>query len=156
MFTRTHDDTGYAAEGVIAAPVDWAFSALTTLDGLGGWWTPSVTGTATAGGEVTFGFDDQRIVMRVDRAVDRTEVVWTCLVHDKFPDWEGTTVRFEFEPIDGGTTALHFRHVGLVPVLECHGQCSRGWDHYLVSLAAYAVDGRGSPWGTATWRPATA
>jgi uncharacterized protein YndB with AHSA1/START domain len=156
MFTRIQDDTGYAADGVIDAPVGRVFGALTTLDGLAGWWTPSVTGTPGAGGEITFGFGDQRIVMRVERADEPTEVMWTCLVHDKFPDWEGTTVRFELGPVDRESTELHFHHVGLVPALECHGQCSLGWDHYLASLTAYAVAGIGSPWGTATWRPAPA
>jgi uncharacterized protein YndB with AHSA1/START domain len=132
------------------------FGALTTLDGLAGWWTPAVTGTPTTGGDVTFGFDTQRIVMRVDRADAPTGVVWTCTVHDKFPDWEGTTVHFGLEPVGDAMTALRFRHVGLVPVLDCHGQCSRGWDHYLDSLAAYSAEGRGRPWRTATWRPAPA
>ena len=156
MFTRTHNDTGYAADGVIDAPADRVFGALTTLDGLAGWWTPAVAGTPEAGGEITFGFDDQRIVMRVDRSDAPNEVMWTCLVHDKFADWQGTTIRFELGPVDDTSTGLHFHHVGLVPVLECHGQCSLGWDHYLASLTAYAVGGSGSPWGTATWRPAPA
>ena len=154
MITRTHDDAGYAADGDIAGPIRRVFEALTTLDGLAGWWTPSVTGTPTAGGETTFGFGDEQVVMRVDRADPPTVVRWTCLVHDKFPDWEGTTINFDLKPLDAGSTGLRFRHVGLVPVLECHGQCSRGWDHYLNSLAGYAVAGAGSPWETATWRPA--
>ena len=63
MITRTLDDAGYAADGDIAGPIRRVFEALTTLDGLAGWWTPSVTGTPTAGGETTFGFGDERVVM---------------------------------------------------------------------------------------------
>jgi uncharacterized protein YndB with AHSA1/START domain/DNA-binding transcriptional ArsR family regulator len=155
--TRTEpaDADGHAVEVIIAAPRDRVFEALTTLDGLAGWWTPAVTGSAEEGGEITFGFGEERIVMRVDRAVGPESVAWTCLVHTKFAEWEDTTLRFELSQHAGDSTRLEFRHVGLVPELECHAVCSRGWDQYVGSLAAHVSGDGGSPWGTPTWRPAT-
>jgi len=75
---RFRDDEGYAAELAVGAPPEGILEALTTLDGLAGWWTPTVSGSPTAGGEITFGFADQKVARRVDRA-DLTSVAWTCL-----------------------------------------------------------------------------
>ena len=38
-------------------------------------------------------------------------------------------------PVDGDASELTFRHVGLTSELECIDMCTRGWDHYLASLA---------------------
>ena len=149
------DANGYAAQVAIAAPRDRVVEALTTLDGLRGWWTPAVTGSTQTGGEITFGFGDERVVMRVDRVDVPVSVVWTCLVHTKFGEWEDTTLHFELSEQADGSTGLMFRHVGLVPELECHALCSRGWDQYLGSLAAHVVGDGGSPWGSPRWQPAT-
>ena len=37
-------DDGYATSAVSAAPVSAVLDALTTLDGLAGWWMPDVSG----------------------------------------------------------------------------------------------------------------
>jgi uncharacterized protein YndB with AHSA1/START domain len=146
---------GFHNEVVIAAPPEKVFDALTTLEGLAGWWTPVVAGSATPGGEVTFGFGDQRIVMRVDVVVPAQQVSWTCLGHSKFSEWDGTRLSFELHP-QNGLTVLAFEHAGLVSDLVCYPDCSVGWAHYLHSLAAYAATGRGMPWRTPGWRPARA
>jgi hypothetical protein len=82
--------------------------------------------------------------------------VWTCLSHTRFPEWQHTTLFFDMLPHHDGTTGLVFRHLGLVPDLECHSLCANGWDHYLASLAGHVAGGGGSPWRSPTWRPASA
>jgi uncharacterized protein YndB with AHSA1/START domain len=145
------DAGSYAGEVDIAAPRERVLAALTTLDGLEGWWTPEVTGSPAAGGELTFTFDDRRqdISMRVERA-DSGSVVWTCLGYPKFPEWAGTTLAFELRG-EGDTTHLEFHHFGLTPTCDCYGLCSRGWDHYLASIKAYVETGTGNPWGSDEW-----
>jgi uncharacterized protein YndB with AHSA1/START domain len=147
---------GFATERVIAAVPDRVFGALTTVDGLAGWWTPAVSGKADPGGEITFSFGDERIVMWVDEVERPRRVAWSCRRHTKFPDWDGTRLTFDLHPAseDHSSTSLVFEHAGLVPKLDCFSLCSAGWDHYLASLAAYAAGGRGVPWRTAGWRPA--
>jgi uncharacterized protein YndB with AHSA1/START domain/DNA-binding transcriptional ArsR family regulator len=150
--TMLEADAGsYAGEVDIAAPRERVLAALTTLDGLEGWWTPEVTGSPAAGGELTFTFDDRRqdISMRVERA-DSGSVVWTCLGYPKFPEWAGTTLAFELRG-EGDTTHLEFHHFGLTPTCDCYGLCSRGWDHYLASIKAYVETGTGNPWGSDEW-----
>ena len=153
MITRLTENGGYATVATIAAPAARVFEALTTLDGLAGWWTPAVTGSPLAGGELTFRFGDQRVVMRVDRA-DPAGVRWLCIEHNALDEWPGTTLTFDLRSQDDDTTVLTFRHIGLVPALDCYGHCEQGWDRFMGSLAAYA-DGRGgAPWSSETQRPA--
>jgi uncharacterized protein YndB with AHSA1/START domain len=137
----------YAARLALGAPPARAFEALTTLEGLGGWWTPTVSGNPLAPGRVTFGFDglDETIVMRVDEAVAARRVVWTCLRNDGHPEWIGTRIVFQLEDARDGDSVLLFRHEGLLPLLDCYDVCETGWDHFLVSLADYAATGSGSP-----------
>jgi uncharacterized protein YndB with AHSA1/START domain len=148
------DAISYAGGLDVEAPLGRVFAALTTLDGLAGWWVPDVTGSPAPGGELTFAFDDQRIRMRVERADPSGSVVWTCLEHTKFPEWSGTTLTFDLRP-DGTArsdgTHVEFHHFGLVPTCDCYGTCSRGWDHYLGSLAALVETGTGSSWGSDGW-----
>src|SRR5581483_5950040 len=112
--------------------------SLTSLEGLASWWTSAVDGDPRPGGELRFGFAEQHIHLRVDRA-DPKQVVWTCLRHDKFPEWTDTTITFD---LVGGT----FTHEGLIPSCDCYGMCSGGWNHYLRSLELVASGQPGEPW----------
>ena len=102
---------------VNAAP-DTVFDALTTVAGLGAWWT-RVTGSGDAGGELRFFFSHpDPCVMRVDEATRPSVVRWTVTSCDFLPDWVGTRPAFTIVPVDG-TTELRFRHHGLTAELEC-------------------------------------
>jgi uncharacterized protein YndB with AHSA1/START domain len=137
----------YALEARFAVARERVFDALTTLEGLAGWWTSLVSGTPTAGGEVEFAFAglDEKIVMRVDDAQPPSKVIWTCLAHTGHPEWQGTTIVFELAQDEADAGLLRFRHVGLTPVLSCYETCESGWDHFLESLLRYAQYGDGSP-----------
>jgi uncharacterized protein YndB with AHSA1/START domain len=147
----------FEEELVIAASPAMVFEALCTLEGLASWWTPAVGGHPGTGGELIFAFDDQRIVMRVDRAEPARLVAWTCIRHTKFPEWDGTAVTFTLGPGDDAhaSTGLRFEHAGLVTELDCYPDCSAGWHHYLASLSAHASGGEGMPWRSPAWRPAS-
>src|SRR6202012_5898781 len=105
---------GFCAEVGITASPGRVYEALTTLDGLAGWWTPMVTGDPHAGGQVGFGFGNQRIVMRGTEATCPTRVRWACLEHSKFPEWDGTNLRFDLRPDDQGGGVVTFEHAGLL------------------------------------------
>jgi uncharacterized protein YndB with AHSA1/START domain len=127
-------------EVTVDAPPAKVIEALTTTEGLAGWWTPA---PELRGDRLTLRFDDQRIVMRVDEAGPST-VAWTCLEHSAFPEWRGTTLRFALS--GAGPTTLRFAHLGLEPECDCYGACSVGWDRYLASLARHAAGAGGTPW----------
>jgi uncharacterized protein YndB with AHSA1/START domain len=136
---------------VKAAP-DALFDALTSVSGLAAWWT-SVTGSGAAGGELRFVFDHpEPCVMRVDEASRPTSVRWTVTDCGFLPDWVGTRPTFTITPVDGEGAELRFRHHGLTAELDCIDMCTRGWDHFLASLRAYAETGRGMPHGSSADR----
>ena len=150
------DELAYAATIDIGAAPERVYDALTTTEGLEGWWTPTVTGSSEPGDELGFRFDDQEMRMRVVRASRPDTVVWTCVGHTKFAEWVGTTLTFTLHDGilhdgDRDTTRLEFHHFGLAPTCDCYGTCSRGWDHYLASIRAYAETGTGNPWGSEEW-----
>ena len=139
--------TDYQKTLRVSAPAEALFEALTTVAGLAGWWT-RVTGSGEAGGVLEFFFDPpDPCVMHVDEATRPTFVQWTvtaCFL----ADWVGTRPTFTIAPIGEGECELHFRHHGLTSALECIEDCTRGWDHFLVSLRQYAEVGRGMPVGS--------
>jgi uncharacterized protein YndB with AHSA1/START domain len=139
-------DSDLVREFEVDVPPERVFDALTTLDGLAGWWTTLLAGDPAAGGQVEFRFRgmDEKIVMRVDEASRPTRVGWTCLAHSGHPEWEGTTIAFELLRLNG-LTCLRFRHAGLTVDLDCYKVCKAGWDRFLASLLDYAATGHGRP-----------
>jgi uncharacterized protein YndB with AHSA1/START domain len=140
-------DQDYQYSVTLTASPDVVFEALTTAEGLAGWWTP-VTGDGGTGGELTFSFGPAaQAVMRVDAAERGTGVRWTNLACH-VEDWVGTTVHFDIAARPTGGTELRFRHAGLTPRLECYRDCENGWDHFIPSLRAYVETGTGNPNGS--------
>lgn len=145
--TGSPQGDGYEAEIAIDAPCRRVFEAITTLEGLVGWWATSATGSGSPGAKFELGFAglDETITWRVDTVVAPSLVAWTCISHTGLPDWDGTKVVFELSEHDTALTVLKFRHIGLVPELDCFEQCHAGWEHFLPSLRAYAEQGQGTP-----------
>src|SRR5664279_4362119 len=96
-------DQDYQSRLTLAASADAVFEALTTTEGLAGWWPP-VTGDGLTNGELTFSFGPaSQAVMRVDAAERGVGVRWTnlaCIVED----WVGTTLHFDIEATPTGGT----------------------------------------------------
>ena len=140
IMQRTDDGDGYGAQLSIAAPRARVHEALTTISGIAGWWfTRDVSGSAAAGGEfrVEWGDGTADFVARVE-AAGPASVRWKCLAKKPEPEWVGTEISFELSELDSDSTAVTFRHSGLVPSLECFEQCEAGWDQVLQSFARYA------------------
>jgi uncharacterized protein YndB with AHSA1/START domain len=148
----------YQRELALSAPVARVFDAIATEEGVRGWWSTDVTGSAAVGDVLRFGFTlpthAEWIVMRVDAAVRTSLVRWTCVAQyvapvglSKHDEWVGTEVNFRLTPTGPSTCALEFSHVGLTPALECYSVCSNGWDYFLASLVSLVERGAGDPYG---------
>jgi len=142
-------DADFEATMTFNSPPAAVFEALTTASGLASWWAP-VSGSGLAGGELTFVFGGQPVVMRVDEAERPSVVRWTTVASEPLPDWVGTVISFDISPDQNGGSRLHFRHAGLTPRLECFTECRKGWEQYLPSLVGYVDSGHGNPFGSAT------
>jgi hypothetical protein len=145
VIQRTDDADGYGAQLSIAAPRTVVREALTTITGIAGWWlTQDVTGSAADGGEFTvvWGGGTAELVAHVT-AAEPASVHWKCVAKKPESEWVGTEISFELAEEGTDSTAVTFRHKGLVPNLECFDKCEAGWDQVLKSLAVYAAGADG-------------
>ncbi|MFI8454545.1 SRPBCC domain-containing protein [Kitasatospora sp. NPDC085464] len=128
--------------GVTASP-DAVYTALTTVDGLTGWWTEDTEGEAGVGGVVRFrfgppgGFD-----MKVLETEPGHHVLWEVI--DGPEEWIGTRIRFDLKQEDDFTIVL-FRHEGWREPVEFMYHCSTKWATFLMSLKGMLETGTGEP-----------
>lgn len=117
-----------------------------------GWWSEEIEGdTDKPGAEFKFHYKDaHRSTHKITEFVPDKKVVWHTtdsrinFVKDK-AEWNGTDVIFEITG-KGDMTELRFTHVGLVPAIECYGQCSGAWGFYInESLRSLITTGKGQP-----------
>lgn len=142
----------YQQSLVLEADSATVYAALTTPEGLRGWWTQDCDVQTEPGGTIRFRFECGHKEMRIERLEPGREVRWLCTgAHSaaarltRRDEWVGTQLVFRLTPQGNGRTRLDFEHIGLVPALECYGLCSDGWQYYLGSLQQFAETGRGTP-----------
>ena len=123
--------------GIDAKP-ERVFAALTTIEGVRGWWQSKATGNASVGGLINFGFCD----MQVLTAEPDTLVSWRCTRGP--PEWLGTDVSFRLEWKEGQTFVL-FKHAGWKEPVEFMHHCSTKWATFLFSLRDFVERGKGTP-----------
>jgi uncharacterized protein YndB with AHSA1/START domain len=118
------------------------YEALTTVDGLAGWWTEDTYGDAEVGGVVGFRFEPGSFDIKVLEAQPAEHVLWEVV---KGPDeWVGTRIRFDLKEEDGFTIVL-FRHEGWKEPVEFMHHCSTKWAVFLMSLKKLVETGKGEP-----------
>ena len=128
--------------GIKASP-ESVYAALTTLEGLAGWWTPQTAGDPGKGGTIEFRFGEWGGPdMHVTEATLARRVEWR-VVRGK-GQWEGTTISFELEPA-GEHTGVRFRHAGFATEEADFAHVSAKWVVFLLSLKAFVERGQGTP-----------
>jgi len=122
--------------GVDARP-ERVFAALTTVDGLRGWWVSQTAGDAGVGGTIDFGF----CRMQVEEAV-LDLVRWHCVQGPE--EWVGTSVTFDLVWKEAQTFVL-FKHANWKNPVEFMHHCSTKWATFLLSLRDLLETGTGRP-----------
>ena len=128
--------------GVRSGSADDVYDALTTVEGLSGWWTGDTKGDAAKGGVVQFRFPPGGFDMSVVETVPGERVRWDVI--DGPEEWVGTSVNFDLRQDDDHTTVL-FTHEGWKEPVEFMHHCSTKWAVYLLSLKSLVETGTGSP-----------
>ncbi len=126
----------------IKAPAAKVFQAVSTRDGLKGWWTIHVDGVSEEGKQLTFRFPDQGPVMEVLELIPDEFIKWKCV--DGIDDWKNTIVTFEMEEQDGGTD-LFFAQSGWEEQSAFFAQCNTKWALFMLSLKEFCEQGQGHP-----------
>jgi uncharacterized protein YndB with AHSA1/START domain len=135
----------------IRAPPRKLYEAVSTVQGLKGWWSDN---TDAENGDITVRFSGKNFqtLRLLDHTPDKT-VVWEWIAQ-YFPqegatqtdEWVGTRVSFDIQANPDGSSVLSFTHIGPTPQLTCYVKCVGGWDHYLKCLQAYCETGRSTPY----------
>ena len=125
------------------ASKDATYQALTTCDGLAGWWTVDTTGDNRVGGVVKFRFGGGGFDMEVLELDPGARVRW--LVVDGPQEWIGTRIDFDLKEDEGGTVVM-FKHRDWKEPVEFMHHCSTKWAMFLMSLKAMIETGEGAPW----------
>lgn len=131
--------------GITAAPEEVG-AALTTIEGLRGWWTDDTSGATGIGEVIRFRFAGAPAPGGFDMEVLESEpgklVLWEVVTGPE--EWVGTQVRFEISRTDGWTIVL-FRHEGWAEPGEFMHHCSTKWATFLMSLKQLVETGTGRP-----------
>jgi uncharacterized protein YndB with AHSA1/START domain len=131
--------------GATASP-EAVYAALTTIDGLAGWWTEDTTGDPEVGGVIRFRFagapEPSGFDMLVLEAKPDERVLWEVVAGPE--EWVGTRVGFELSQEDDYTVVM-FRHDGWQEAVPFMFHCSTKWGAFLMSLKQLVETGSGQP-----------
>ena len=131
----------------IKASSDEVYKALTTRDGLAGWWTTNTQGDSKPGGVIKFRFSvDGREIGGFDTKVlelrPAERVSWQVI--EGPPEWIGTKVSFDLKQ-EGEFLIVLFKHAGWKEPVEFMHHCSTKWATFLISLKQLVETGKGAP-----------
>lgn len=129
---------------LIEAPVEKVYHAITTQQGLAGWWTPDTIAKPEIGSISRFAFGPAYFKeMEITDLKPYSLVKWRCI--KGFDDWMGTTLTFELEPHQKGCVLL-FHHDGWEAYTPEFASCSFDWALFFRSLKFLCETGKGFPY----------
>jgi Activator of Hsp90 ATPase homolog 1-like protein len=128
--------------GIKSSSLSEAYWALTTLEGLAGWWTNTTQGETQVGGVIRFRFGAGGIDMKVLELFPARRVLWQVV--EGPVEWIGTKVSFDLRQ-EGEWTLVLFKHEGWKEPVEFMHHCSTKWGVFLLSLKSLLETGKGAP-----------
>lgn len=137
---------GYAIKAQFEAncPLEGVMKWLNTQEGIAGWWSDKVEGSAgSPGDEFHVTFPTSQVVFDLEvREVSAHVVEWH--VPENPPWWKGTTIRFELSKSDDGTNML-FTHFGFDEDDPIIAVITPAWVRFLDNLVSVAGSGKANP-----------
>ena len=132
----------------IRAPVSKVYEALSTIEGVAGWWTRETTGVSKPGGSIDVRFlsaSGQEIggmTMEVMALEPDKKVHWRFTSGPQ--EWIGTDATFDLSQ-DGEYTIVLFGHRNWREAVEFTAHCSMKWAIFMMSLKDLVEKGKGRP-----------
>lgn len=131
----------------IKAPPAKVYAALSTVQGVAGWWTTETTGRSEVGETV-------QVLFRSPAGAEVGEMQFEVVqlapnqVHWRFKagpaEWIGTDVTFALSSV-GDETLILFAHKNWREAVEFTAHCSMKWATFLLSLRDFVETGKGKP-----------
>jgi len=129
----------------VKATPDAIYKAVSTAQGLQGFWTSESKAEPKVGSVATFGFGGPTQRMRIDELVPSKRVKWTGLAD--FPTWGGTTITWDLFPAENGETSVTFRHADWAASVSQDdlGSINYNWGLIVERLKQYSETGKPNP-----------
>jgi uncharacterized protein YndB with AHSA1/START domain len=153
-------------ELLIVAPPEKVYNAITTAEGLSGWWTPGSIAIPEKGSIARFPFGPlYHKEMRILELKGPSHVKWRCIAGAE--EWIDTTLSFKIHTTGNKTilnsypeimgqlqqekdfeegVLLIFHHDDWKEYSPMFAECSYTWGQFLRSLKSYCETGKGRPW----------
>jgi hypothetical protein len=129
--------------GIKTSSPDRAYKALSTVEGLSGWWTDDTQGQSKVDGVLKFRFGAGGFDMKVLELDAAKRVLWQVV--DGPEEWIGTRIAFDLRQ-ERDWTIIFFKHEGWKEPVEFMHHCSTKWGVFLLSLKSLLETGKGAPW----------
>jgi uncharacterized protein YndB with AHSA1/START domain len=131
----------------IKAPLSKVRAALSTVEGVAGWWTHDTTGESKSGGTVKVLFrspnGDEKGQMEFEVIeLGPKDVRWRFKSGPE--EWVGTDVTFSLSQA-GDYTVVLFGHRNWREAVDFTAHCSMKWATFLLSLRDLVETGKGKP-----------
>ena len=132
----------------IKAPIAKVYTAVSTVEGIAGWWTRETSGGSGGGGTITVRFTTPggeevgKMEFEIVKLVPNKEVRWRFRSGPE--EWLVTEVTFDLTQ-DGDMTLIIFGHRGWKEQIEFMAHCSMKWSVFLLSLRELVETGKGKP-----------
>jgi hypothetical protein len=129
--------------GIKPGSLEKTYQALTTLEGLAGWWTIDTKGEpGKVGGIVEFRFGAGGFDMKVTELQPGKKVLWEVINGPE--EWIGTRIDWELRR-DGDYIIVLMKHLGWKEPVEFMHHCSTKWAIFLMSMKSLLETGKGAP-----------
>ncbi len=125
----------------VKVDIQKVYRAVTTLDGLSGWWT-NTTGNTEVNGKLYFHFNNIKIEMTILELVADKKVVWQCTENEG--EWKDTIITFDLVKADE-QIFINFSHTQWSQQTSLCAHCSTKWAVFMLSLKDYLEKGKGQP-----------
>ncbi|MCE1188501.1 MAG: SRPBCC domain-containing protein [Ignavibacteria bacterium] len=136
----------YTQKIEVFASAESIFRALTTKEGIAGWWTSANSFILNDGNEyLSLDFGQVSKLMRVQKSELEFTLNW-IVEECTLPEWPGTTITITLKPDMESHTLLQLVHDDLIPELKCYKSCAHGWEYFLASLKSFVETGKGHPY----------
>jgi uncharacterized protein YndB with AHSA1/START domain len=132
----------------IKAPLSKVYEAVSTPEGVAGWWSKETTGTSGVGGAMTSVFHSPegkeigRMKFDLVKLEPGKKVQWRFAAGPE--EWVGTDLTFDLSR-DGDQTLIVFGHRNWSEAVEFMAHCSMKWATFLLSLRELLETGKGKP-----------
>lgn len=132
----------------IKAPLQKVYEALSTIEGIAGWWSTQTSGISRVGETIVVRFLSPEgkelgsMNMKVKALESSKKVHWTFTAGPE--EWIGTDAIFDLHQ-EGDYTIVLFAHRNWKEAIEFTAHCSTKWAIFLLSLKELVETGKGRP-----------